>query len=549
MDPKSAASKVRMPLDETVAIENPDSPAVPGQPVPLEFAALPLPGYRIVSLLGKGGMGLVLLARQLELDRYVAVKMLSPKFGRSKESLDRLHAEAKALASLNHPNIVACHDIVRDGERLLVIMDYVPGRLSVEELSEKYGALPETHAASIVRQTARGLSYCHGKGIIHRDIKPSNLLVFHDCDEAPDSVGALLAREHTRIMIADFGIAKSDQHADGDATVEGQVMGTPAFMSPEQAEGKAVDHRTDIYALGATFFRLLTGRNPFSADTPQEALKLRLTTDLPDIRDLDTSITDACAHVLGTMTARDPAERYQDYHELLDDLDTLVGRISAQRSTRSIRRRPKAKLWFAAILLALLAFAGWLLFAGKQTAPDLSTSLRYWSGADGAWQVAPPDDATEGTLALVCQIPGEMLTLDRPVPSGSDLRFSMRLPGTGQMVAAIISDGQRVWELQWTRDREGDQIRAGPVGKLSPFSAIGATQPTQWKAVRIRTSPSQVLLYLDETLADYQQTEALAGDLQLAFELREGHLVQFKDIRIISPEDRQDARSASERSR
>ncbi len=540
MTPERPGDEVRPDLDETIVLGGSESMGIPGQPVPAEFESLELPGYEIVSLLGRGGMGVVFLARQMELDRCVAVKMLSPSLGRSEEGLRRLHIEAKALASLNHPNIVVCHDVVRDVDRVLVVMDYVPGRLSVLALSEHYGPIPEQHAASIIVQTARGLDYCHGKGIIHRDIKPSNLLVFHDRDGLPDSAAELLAHEHTRIMIADFGIAKTARHADAHSTADGQVMGTPAFMSPEQAEGKPVDHRTDVYALGATFFRLLTGRDPFEADTPQEALRLRLTTDLPDIRRLDTKITGRCGNVLSRMTARDPVDRYQNYQELIGDLDELAAATKPRRSRRLALGRPKPWTWLVAATLAGLVLAAWFAFSAGQAGDNLSDSLQHWSGAVNAWSVAPPDDASVDVVALICQTSGEPLTLNRPIAAGSDVSFHMRLPGAGQFVASIASDSQPVWELQWSRGNAGEQLLTGLAGHATPVALKESTQPSDWYAVRLRTSPSQLLLYLNEVLVDYHQTDAVASRLELSFELKEGHLAQLKDVRIVSPEDREE---------
>ena len=543
MNPKRQGNEAQSaPDDSTIAIKRSGIAVVPGKPVPEKFDSLVLPGYEIVSLLGRGGMGFVFLARQSELERYVAVKMLSPKYGRDAETVARLHREAKALASLNHPSIVGCHDVVRDGDRLFVVMDYVPGQLSVGTLSKRYGPLPEHIAAKIVLETARALAYCLDKGIIHRDIKPSNLLVFHDCEDLPDTVEELLDDEQSRIMIADFGLAKTRDQGDADATYEGQVMGTPAFMSPEQAEGKQVDHRTDIYALGATFFRLLTGRNPFQADTPEEALRLRLTTDLPDVGQLNTKLSNACTTVLRKMTDRDPARRYQNYRELINDLNGL--QENGGRRHRQYRLLSRRSL-FVALTAITIPLVVWSVLARQPSDRNLSNSLRHWSGAEGAWELASPDDTSEHVMALVCQRPGVLLSLNHRVLPGSDVCFTIRLPGSGRVTASLRSDGQSAWEFQWSRTRAGEQVQAGPVDDLSPIDAGRLTDPSEWYKVRIRTSAGQVLLYLDEALVAYQRNNAITGPLEFGLELNEGHLVQIKDMRIISPQEREEIQASS----
>ena len=458
---------------------------IPGVPLPEEYQSLALPGYEFLSLLGRGGMGLVFLARQQELNRYVAVKMLSPSVHCSVEGLRRLQAEALTLATLNHPNIVGCHDMIRDGDRLFVVMDYVPGQLTVWDVSVRYGPLPEQPAVQIILQAARGLAYCQGKGIVHRDIKPNNLLVFCDREEVPATLRDLLDGEQTRIMIADFGLAKGTTAGEPHATPANLVVGTPAYMAPEQAEGHAVDHRADIYALGATLFRLLTGHDPFEAETDYEALRLRLTAEFPDVDEFGIQISAGGREVLSRMTARNPAERYPDYRELLPDLEAWATNPARHRA----RRGRRSWWWRVGIALAvldiLLVVVAWSLIAHKSRDQDLSRSLESWSQSDSHWTVAPADDAVEAEVALVCTAPGGRLTLRQPLPADADYAFCLRLPGPGQMEISLLDGQMPVWMLRWTRTSGGSRLQAGLVSQLADLPANLEKEPEEWCTVRL----------------------------------------------------------------
>jgi len=537
MGTKPTLDKVQpVAADTTVVWSPPSRSEVPGGPLPKEHASLELPGYEFLSLLGRGGMGIVFLARQTKLDRYVAVKMLPPGQDDA-QTIHRLEEEALTLANLSHPNIVGCHDIIRHQERLFVVMDYVPGQLNVLDVSCRYGELPEEHAVEIILQAARGLAYCHGKGITHRDIKPGNLLVLYDGERIPDSIARLLGHEQTRIMIVDFGLAKSSPRDGSQAEHEDLIMGTPGFMAPEQAQGKEVDHRADIYGLGATLFRLLTGHDPFEADTTLEAIRLRLTTDFPDVSKHEVRISPECRHALNKMTASQAAQRYQDYSHLIRDLETLADKAAIARVRRWIRRALRPARWIPAVAtVVLLCLAVGLFLRGHNADLDLSSSLRHWSGSSSGWTIAPPDDAVEGELALVCNSPQERLTLDRAVPIGSDVTFLMRLPGNGQLDVSLMSDGESVWMLRWIRQNDSSKLQSGPVDGLSDLSLATVKQLPDWYAVRLRTKSSQVVIYLDESLAGYGRFEPPVDNLTLALELSQGQVMQIKQLRIVAPD-------------
>ena len=215
------------------------------------------PQLQILELLGCGGMGAVYKARQKELDRIVALKILPPGIGNDPAFADRFAREAKALATLNHPGIVTIHDFGRTGGLYYLLMEFVDGA-TLRQLLQGSRVSPR-EALAIVQQICDALQYAHDQGIVHRDIKPENILL--------DRRG--------RVKVADFGLAKlvgtgnepaahaGSAHASSALTDSGKIMGTPAYMAPEQAEHPAdVDHRADIYALGVVFYQMLTGELP-----------------------------------------------------------------------------------------------------------------------------------------------------------------------------------------------------------------------------------------------------------------------------------------------
>src|SRR4051812_47081906 len=263
------------------------------QPPPLEEVAKLFPQLEILGLLGAGGMGAVYKARQPALDRIVALKILPAGDAAGVNFEERFHREARALARLNHPNIVAVFEFGNAGGLHFFMMEFVDGT-NLRQL-EQVGRLSPREALQIIPQICDALQYAHDEGVVHRDIKPENVLI--------DRKG--------RVKIADFGLAKI---AGGDSsatrlTLEGQVMGTPHYMAPEQVERPlTVDHRADIYALGVVFYEMLTGDLPLGKFAPPSR-KVEL-----DIR-LDEIVLRALEN--------DPARRYQNASEVKSRVETI----------------------------------------------------------------------------------------------------------------------------------------------------------------------------------------------------------------------------------
>jgi len=214
--------------------------------------------FEIVEIIGRGGMGVVYRARDTKLDRTVAIKSIPPELAGSSATRIRFRREAKLLASLNHPNIAVIHEIIEEEKSGYLILEYIPGETLAQRLAREPFELEE--AFSISRQIAEAVSAAHKKGVVHRDLKPGNIKI------TPEG----------RVKVLDFGLAKTyDRNSGGSenaATHPGRVIGTPVYMSPEQARGKDTDHRTDIWSFGCIMYQMLTGRLPFEGETATDTL-------------------------------------------------------------------------------------------------------------------------------------------------------------------------------------------------------------------------------------------------------------------------------------
>ncbi|MBK8094954.1 MAG: serine/threonine protein kinase [Verrucomicrobiaceae bacterium] len=318
------------------------SPQAWQPPTPEELAAL-LPQYEIEALLGRGGMGAVYRGKQMALDRAVAIKLLPAELAADTEFLTRFQREARTLAKLQHPGIVAVHDFGQTSEgHLFFVMEFVNGT-DLARLIHGPGVNP-AQALEIIAQVCEALQYAHSQGVIHRDIKPANVLV----------------NQEGRAKLADFGLARPTSDETASLTRSNVVMGTPDYIAPEQMYGHA-DHRADLYSLGIMLYEMLTGQTPRGAwAPPSQRVQVDVRLDQVVIRALQ----------------QDPAMRYQQASEIKTDVDVirttplpkaakakvnLASAAPGQRTTPLPKaKRPANKVaWAAAIVLPLLAVAGW----------------------------------------------------------------------------------------------------------------------------------------------------------------------------------------------
>lgn len=281
--------------------------------------------YRIKSLLGRGGMGDVYHALQLPLEREVALKVLLSSTGNDQEAVQRFEMEARAIARLDHNNIVSLYDYGEENGRHYFAMQYIAGT-DLNSFIQKKKVLPISMAIDFSRQIARGLLYAHSKGITHRDIKPHNILI--------DRAGTCL--------ISDFGIA---QMCRGNrVTMAGMVVGTPEYMSPEQAEGKPVDFQTDIYSMGILMYEMVTGKLPFTGDSPV-AIAYRQVHDLPESpAKIRKDLPQRLELIILKALKKDKADRYRSLEGMLRDLDTIdtskiTSSVFAQESPSPVSRK------------------------------------------------------------------------------------------------------------------------------------------------------------------------------------------------------------------
>ncbi|MFH1419902.1 MAG: serine/threonine-protein kinase [Planctomycetota bacterium] len=266
-----------------------------------------LPGFQLMRKIGAGAMASVYMAKQLSLDRVVAIKVLPPRLSEDAEFVDRFHKEGQAAARLNHNNIVQAIDVGEYGGSHYFVMEYVDGKTVHDEMSQ-IKAYSEQAALDIIIQIARALEHSHARGFIHRDVKPKNIMITKD----------------RTAKLADMGLAREATDAKAAAAEKGRAYGTPYYISPEQIRGEEdVDFRADIYSLGATFYHMITGKVPFDGTTPADIMHKHLRETLTPVDHLNPALSTGLAEVIERAMAKDRRRRYQSTSDLLLDLEAV----------------------------------------------------------------------------------------------------------------------------------------------------------------------------------------------------------------------------------
>jgi serine/threonine protein kinase/Tol biopolymer transport system component len=347
--------------------------------------------YRILAPLGAGGMGEVWLAEDDTLKRKVALKVLPGLVAADPERLARFQREAEAVAALTHPNIVTIHSIEQDGDVRFLTMEFVEGQ-SLDRLIAR-GGMPLPHILDVGSALADALAASHEKGIVHRDVKPANIMMTAD----------------RRVKVLDFGLAKLQEDFGVDtqttvahATGEGRLLGTVAYMSPEQAEGRTVDARSDLFSLGIVLFEMSTGDRPFAGDSNLSTLSAILRDTPRAVTDLRADLPRELDRIIRRALQKDPEQRYQTAKDLRNDLqllrtDLTSGALTGASSAVPTRGTRRSRIWMmagAAVVVVGLAAAGiWRTrFQGPPSRPFESIRLKLVTDrGDAASPVVSPD--------------------------------------------------------------------------------------------------------------------------------------------------------------
>ncbi|MGE4285393.1 MAG: serine/threonine protein kinase [Phycisphaerae bacterium] len=263
-----------------------------------------IPGYQIIGKLGAGAMAVVYKARQISLDRIVAIKVLPNKFVGKSNYVERFYKEGRLAGKLNHNNIVQAYDVGEAKGLYYFVMEYVEGKSLYDDIA-KGKIYSEQEAIDVMIQLARALEHAHAQGLIHRDIKPKNVMITND--------GV--------VKLADLGLARATDDSEAANAEKGKAFGTPFYISPEQIRGEVdIDGRADIYGLGATIYHIVTGRTPFTAPTPAEVMKKHLTEQLTPPDHINKSLSAGFCEIIETMLAKKRSDRYSSPSDLLQDL-------------------------------------------------------------------------------------------------------------------------------------------------------------------------------------------------------------------------------------
>ena len=478
--------------------------------------------YKIEKLLGAGGMGEVYLASEARLNRRVALKILPSEFVADDERVARFEREARAVSALNHPNLVTIYDLGSLDGLHYIAMEYVEGR-TLRELAG--GRLKLRELLSIVSQAAEALAAAHRAGVVHRDVKPENIMV----------------RADGYVKVLDFGLAKLlEAHADGiGATAEtqdGAVMGTLAYMSPEQAAAEPLDARTDVWSLGVVLYELATGRKPFAGRNRRETVNAILSEEPEPVTETDAGMPPELDHILAKALEKDRELRYQTASDLRADLKRLgremdstpsqsgSGRRSYGVRRAAVRARTRAKhlLVYSGLLLLVgaAAFFGWRLLKSPEDGPDWSRATHLQLTDQAGTEFHPslaPDGKTfvyssdqTGNFDLYLQRVGGKnptnLTKDSAVnesqpvfsPDGERIAFrSEREPAgvyvmgaTGENVRLVAEEG---FHPSWSPD--GRDIVYSTRGRDAPD--VRNTRPSQLRVVNVESGATRLLCELD----------------------------------------------------
>lgn len=423
--------------------------------------------YEIVARIGAGGMGVVYRARDERLDRYVAIKVFPPGMQTDERTRRRFRKEALALAKLNHPNVATVHDFGVHDDTDYLVMEYVPGQSLAEKL--RSGPLPLNEALFLAEEIARALQEAHEQGIVHRDLKPGNIVI--------------TPKGHAKVL--DFGLAKLLAPEDSTVSLLETMgpVGTPRYMSPEQADGGTVDARTDLWSLGVVLYESLTGKAPF--DAPGGAALFRAITQdaAKPLTESRPDVPKGVQHIVSHALEKDASKRYQSALEMVKDLSSALSQISTPAMPQ-VRRQLRVSLALAipaAILMLILISAG-ALFYRKSEKID-------WAREQAIPQVAELQNKRQSLAAFLLQqeaqryLPGDAHLRQAVAESTQVISVTSSPPGATVQIKDYLSP-KSSWYLLGTTPLNNIRIPKGyfrwRVSKQGAGEYVAAP-PTQTK--------------------------------------------------------------------
>jgi Tol biopolymer transport system component len=435
--------------------------------------------YEILSPLGAGGMGEVYRARDTRLGREVALKVLPESFSADADRLRRFEQEARSVAALNHPNILAIHDIGEQNGSPFIVSELLEGNSLRSELEP--GPLRSRKASDYAAQIAQGLAAAHDKGIIHRDLKPENVFITRD----------------GRVKILDFGLAKlapmargTKNDSDGltltsSPTEAGMVMGTAGYMAPEQVRGSAVDSRTDIFAFGAVLYEMISGQRAFRRDTAAETMTAILKEDPPELNEMTHPVSPGLERIVRRCLEKQPEQRFQSAKDLAFALEALSGTTSRSAANIAIVDGVEADAtgrshWagfaaVAALCLALGAAIAWYLHPGAPPPPTF-TRVSYHRGEAIRGRFAPDTKTVFYSAKLGTGAPDTYsVREDYPASTPAGLGGALLLAISRQGQMALVMRPKYIAHYEW-----GGTLATSPLGGSAPRELLESVVDADW---------------------------------------------------------------------
>src|SRR5712671_6967719 len=420
--------------------------------------------YEILSAIGAGGMGEVYRARDTRLDRVVAIKVLPPHLADRSELRERFEREAKTIAGLNHPHICVLYDIGQQDGIDYLVMEYLEGETLAHRLQK--GALPLEQVLQYAIEIADALDKAHRKGVTHRDLKPGNIM---------------LTKTGTKLL--DFGLAKLKQEvapanvqlsqlptANDPLTAQGTIVGTLQYMAPEQLEGKEVDSRTDIFALGVVVYETATGKKAFEGRSQASLIAKILETDPPPISSLQPTLP-VLDRVVKKCLAKEPEKRWQAASDVCDELKWIADGGSQPGSTAPLagQRKSRERLaWFVGVgvLVAALALGA---FEYLERARQNALTTRFFVSLPEMWSLAGVGTVTSGSTAPLSVSPdGRRIAF---VAGGPEGKYLLWVRSLDTLTAQALAGTDRASAPFWSPDGTALGFFAG--GKLKKIDVVG----------------------------------------------------------------------------